>query len=67
MDKVLYHPGYNREPWPLFVLSKNADGTLELGTEDKTLIVGKCPVAEVATLGHCTLGEPAKDTKHKDK
>lgn len=61
-EKVTYHLPDGRAPLELTVLKKNADGSLELAGADGELKVGKCPVAEVPTVGHCTLGvAPAEE------
>lgn len=39
----------------LFVLATNADGTVDLGTDKKTLVVGKCKVSDTPVPGQCVL------------
>lgn len=40
---------------PLYVLATNDDGTVDLGTAKKVLVVGRCPVAKTPTPGSCVL------------
>lgn len=69
MKKAFYNPGYGLPLMELFVLAENADGTLELGTDEKTLKVGKCMVTLDGAIGTCTcdgtkaakLAQDAKD------
>lgn len=52
---VLYHRPDGLSDLTLVVLKENPDATLELGNEAGELRVGKCPVASVPTVGHCTI------------
>ena len=55
--KTGFYQGLHAEPHYMWVLKENADKTVDVGTEDGTLIVGKCPLSPTAKPGHFTLGK----------
>jgi hypothetical protein len=54
MNRVLYHNDAPRIPSELFVLKKNADGTVDLTRDGKEAVVTNCPVSDTPKPGHCT-------------
>lgn len=56
-QKTGFYQGLHAEPHYMWVLKENADKTVDVGTEDGVLIVGKCPVSPKAKAGHFTLGK----------
>ena len=66
--KTGFYHALHTKPKELSVLKENADGTVNLGTEEGVLVVGKCPVAEAPMPGHFTFGklpETAVETEKK--
>jgi hypothetical protein len=54
----------------LRVIATHADGTVDLGSDEKTVVIAKCRVATTPTVGQCTIDpepqpekSPAKSAK----
>jgi len=60
MKVAHYHIGGDFKA--LHVLQDNKDGTVNLGTNDGTLVVSNCPVVTEALEGHCTLVGASEST-----
>jgi hypothetical protein len=67
MKTATYHNPDNLPAKQLRVLATNDDGTVNLGTDEKTVLVTKCRVADKPTVGQCTLDpEPAAKKEKKE-
>ena len=58
---VLYHSP-NAKPKLFVVLKEAKDGTVEIGTEDGTVVVRGCRITDKPELGHVTLAEVLETT-----
>jgi hypothetical protein len=55
MKKATYYIDGGETNRQFFVINENEDGTVDLGTDEKTVVVSKCPVSESPKLGHCVV------------
>jgi hypothetical protein len=60
MKKAIYHNEDGRERNDLLVLKENSNGTVDIGTDDGTLIIGQCPIGTKS--GQCTI-QTASESK----
>jgi len=64
MKSAHYHQE-NQAPQVFLVLAEHDDGTVDLGTAEGTLVIGRCQVAAQPRPGQCTLEDTA-DTGDAD-
>lgn len=56
--KTVFYHGLFAEPVKVWVLKKNTDGTMDVGTEAGAVLVRACPVSDEVKAGVVTLALP---------